>query len=212
MIPPIHLDDDTIKYSDGRDINRAANLRQRRQYPRPAARALVETRKIILLVRRMDAVVVESESDQQRVDAKMPLEVGYNRDRAAGTYQKRLLAPFLGQSGPRFGELRAIPIERNRGCTGVVNEFGRTIGREVRAHEGAECIADFRWVLLADQTERDFGGGFGRNHGFRSRPAITTRDAVDVASRPRGDLLDDKPTLLASRRREAHLPEEFFRR
>src|ERR1700738_4542317 len=69
---------------------------QRRQYPRPAARALVETRKIILLVRRMDAVVVESESDQQRVDAEMPLEVGYNRGRAAGTSEKPLLAPLLG--------------------------------------------------------------------------------------------------------------------
>src|SRR5262245_9528432 len=54
--------------------------RQRCQYPRPAARALVEAGEVVLLVWRMHAVVIEREADHQRVHAEHALEVGDDRD------------------------------------------------------------------------------------------------------------------------------------
>src|SRR6266851_4968234 len=135
--------------------------RQRRQYPRPAARALVEAGEIVLLVGRVNAVVVEAEADQQRVDPDEPLEIANDRDRAAGADQERLLTPFLRERGARLRELGQIPIERYRRSGGVAREFGFAIARQARAHEGVECLAYFRRVLFADQPERDFGGGLG---------------------------------------------------
>src|SRR5438876_2316683 len=63
-------------------LNHAGSFRQRRQYPRPAPRALVEAREIIFFVRRMHAVVVEREADHDGVHAKHALEVADNRNRA----------------------------------------------------------------------------------------------------------------------------------
>jgi hypothetical protein len=45
----------------------------------------------------MDVVVVETEADQQAVEAERALEIRNDRDRGAGADQQRLLAPFLGQ-------------------------------------------------------------------------------------------------------------------
>src|SRR5712691_5764960 len=67
--------------------------RQRRQNPCPAARALVEAGEVVFFVGRMDAVVVETEPDQQGIHAEQALEVGADRDRGAGPDQQRLLAP-----------------------------------------------------------------------------------------------------------------------
>src|SRR5258708_28181266 len=91
----------------------ASLLRERRQYPGPAPRALVEAREIVFLVRRMDAVVIEAEADQQRVDAEEPLEIGNDPDRAAGPDQQRLGAPFPRQRRTRGGKLRQVPVARD---------------------------------------------------------------------------------------------------
>ena len=77
--------------------------RQRVQNARPGADALVEAFEVELLVRRMHAVVVEREADQQRIHAEHALEVGDDRDRAAGADRHRLACPT-----PRASTLRAL--------------------------------------------------------------------------------------------------------
>src|SRR6186713_3283552 len=52
------------------------HLRQRREDAGPGADALLETPQVVLLVRRVDVVVIQSKTDQQRVQAKRALEVG----------------------------------------------------------------------------------------------------------------------------------------
>src|SRR5918993_1426659 len=49
----------------------------------PAPRPLVEALEVVFLVRRMDAVVVEAEADEKRVEAERALEVADDGDRAA---------------------------------------------------------------------------------------------------------------------------------
>src|SRR5260370_39036286 len=106
-------------YPDGVQVAATAALRrQRLQNPRPASRALVEAREIVLFVRRVDAVVIQRKADQQRVDADEPLEIRNDRDRAPASDQNRLFAPFLGERGARFGKLSQPPIQRDRGRAG----------------------------------------------------------------------------------------------
>src|SRR5258708_3933270 len=71
--------------------------RQRREDARPGARALVERLEVVFLVRRMHAVVIKAEADQQRVHAEYILEVADNRNRSARADRNRLGAPFLRQ-------------------------------------------------------------------------------------------------------------------
>src|SRR5262245_3356272 len=70
-----------------REINGAAwtlgSPRQRRQNACPAARALMERGEVVLLVRRVHAVIVKREADHDRVHAEHALEVADDRDRAA---------------------------------------------------------------------------------------------------------------------------------
>src|SRR5262245_32491398 len=110
-IAPIHLDYDAIK-----DCNRwhaPRSPRQRRQNPRPAARALVEAREIVLLVGRMHPVVVEREADHDRVHAEHALEVADDRDRAALPDRYRLLAPLTRERAARLDEVRVIERQLN---------------------------------------------------------------------------------------------------
>src|SRR6202035_374702 len=55
--------------------------RQLRQCPedaRPGADALMEALEVVFLVRRVDIVVVETESNEQRIEAEGLLEIGDN--------------------------------------------------------------------------------------------------------------------------------------
>ena len=67
------------------DFNhQGSGFRQRVENPRPGADALVVAGEVELLVRRMHAVVVEREADQERIHAEHALEIRHNRHRAAG--------------------------------------------------------------------------------------------------------------------------------
>src|SRR5690349_8373251 len=53
------------------------------QTARPTARAFAKGRQVVFFVRRMDAVVVEAEADEQAVHAERGLEGGDNWNRTA---------------------------------------------------------------------------------------------------------------------------------
>ena len=160
----------------------------------------------------MHAVVVEREADQQRIHPQHALEVGDDRDRAAGADRHRLVAPFLGQHGARLVERRIVERELQRRRQAEIAELDLAVGRQARAHEGAEAVADFLGVLLADQAERDFRRGLPGDDGLGALAGIAADDAVDLGGRPRGDLLDQHAALLAGRRLQPDRPEEFLRR
>src|SRR6516225_1704331 len=61
----------------------------------PAAGTLAEGAHIVLLVRRVDAVVVEPEADQKAFHAERVLEGRHDRDRAAYADQRRRATPLL---------------------------------------------------------------------------------------------------------------------
>src|SRR4029078_7908005 len=108
----------------------ARRLRERTQYPRPGADALVKTLEVVLLVRRMDVVVVETEADQQAVEAERFLEIRDDRDRGAGADQQRLLAPFLGQRAFGSRQRLHVPVERDGRPAGMLGEDGRAVARK----------------------------------------------------------------------------------
>jgi hypothetical protein len=94
----------------------------------PGADALVIARQVVLFVRRMDVVVVETEADQQAIKTERVLEIGDDRNRAAGADHDRLLAPLFGQ-GLLGGRKRLHgPVERDRRRRRMVAELDRTIG------------------------------------------------------------------------------------
>ena len=80
------------------------------------------------------------------------------------------------------------------------------------SHEGAERGADFLRVLLADQAERDLRHRLAGNDGLGPLAGVAADDAVDLGGRARRDLLDQHAVLLARRRLQADLAEEFLRR
>ena len=93
-----------------------------------------------------------------------------------------------------------------------IAELDLAVGRQPRAHEGAEAVAHLLRVLLADQAERDLRRGLARDDGLGALAGIAADDAVDLGGRPRGDLLEHQAALLAGRDLEADLAEEFLRR
>src|SRR3954470_22317338 len=133
-------------------------LRQRREDARPGADALVEAFQVVLFVRRMDVVVVEAKADQQAVEAECSLEVGNDRDRCAGADQERFLAPLFRQRALGGGQWLHVPVERNRGTTGVLGEHGLAVAGQARGDIITERLLDLRWVLPFDQAERDLCG------------------------------------------------------
>src|SRR4249919_2902861 len=160
----------------------------------------------------MDVVVVETEADQQAVEAERALEVRDDRDRGAGADQQRLLAPLFRQRALGSRQRLHVPVERDRRPAGVLGEDGLAVARKPRGDIVAECLLDLLRVLAFDQTERDLGGRFRRNHGFRALAGIAADDAVDVAGRTRGYLLDQQAILFAGGNREADWLQERLRR
>src|SRR6266481_2207722 len=156
------------------------------QDPSPGADALVKTLEVVLLVRRMDVVVVETEADQYRIEPERALEIRHDRNRGAGADQERFLAPFVGQRALGSRQRLHVPVERNRRCVGVIGELGRAIPRQTRRHIVAKSLADLFGDLALDQPERNLRRRFGGDHRFRTLAGIAADDAVDVAGRTRG--------------------------
>src|SRR6476660_7257575 len=125
-------------------------IRERAQNPRPGADALVETLEVILLVRRLDVVVVETEADEEAVEAERALEIRDDRDRGAGADQERLPAPLLGERAFGRRQRLHVPVECDRRTTGVLGEDGLAIARKPRGDIVAECLLDLLWVLAFD--------------------------------------------------------------
>src|ERR1700732_1116603 len=88
--------------------------------PRPGADALVKALEVVLLVRRMDVVVVETKAHQHGIEAERAFEIRDDRDRGTRSDQERLLAPLLGQRAFGGGERLHVPVQRDRGRGGVV--------------------------------------------------------------------------------------------
>src|SRR5439155_26025385 len=95
---------------------------------------------------------------------------------------------------------------------GVLSEDGRAIARKPRRDLVAEGLLDLLRILAFDQTEGDLCGSLRRDHGFRALAGIAADDAVDVAGRTRGYLLDQQAILFAGRDREADWLQERLRR
>src|SRR6185503_17855609 len=93
-----------------------------------------------------------------------------------------------------------------------IGELDLAVRRHTRAHEGAEGVADFLRVLFADQSERNLGGRLARDDGLGALAGIAADDAVYLGGRPRGDLLEKKPALLAGRLLEPDLAEKLLGR
>src|ERR1700675_2275089 len=79
--------------SRSRNSRSARRLRERGEYPRPRADALVKTLAVVFFARRMSLVVVERQSHQQGIDPERALEIGDDRSRAARAHRLSFLAP-----------------------------------------------------------------------------------------------------------------------
>src|SRR5262245_30159598 len=83
-------------------------LRQRREHPRPRADAAMEGGELVFLVGRMDAVVVETEADHQRIHSEEALEGTDDGDRAAGADDRGVLMPFGRKGLARLLQERSV--------------------------------------------------------------------------------------------------------
>src|SRR4029450_91844 len=97
-------------------------FRERGEDTRPGADALVVALEVVLLVRRMDVVVVETKADQEAGEAEAALEIGDDRDRSAGADQNRFLAPLLGERAPGGSQRLHVPVKRDGRATGMFGE------------------------------------------------------------------------------------------
>src|SRR5689334_5285975 len=120
----------------------------------------------------MHAVVIERESDHDRVHAEDALEVADNRDRATLADGERLLAPFSRERDTGLGKRRTV--ERHFGCrrAGEALELDLCISRQPRAHESMEGGAYLFRILRPDQAERYLRRGLRRDHGFRTFASV----------------------------------------
>src|SRR5947209_4864925 len=182
-----------------------------REDARPAAGALVEGFEVVFLVGRVHAVVVEREADEQRVHAEHFPELADDRDRPARADRHRLLAPFRRECRAGLAQHRIVIGELDRRRDGVIEELDGAIDRQALAHERAERARDLFRILLAHQTERYLGPGRGRNYRLGALAGIAADDAVDVAGRAGGDLLDQHAILLAGRSFQADLAQKILR-
>src|SRR6185312_16445541 len=94
----------------------------------------------------------------------------------------------------------------------MVAELGLAVAGKPRGHIIAEGFSDFGGVLSLDQAERYLGGGFRRDDGLGALADVTADNAVDVAGRARGNLLDQQTILLAGRNRKPDRLQERLRR
>src|SRR5277367_7003426 len=121
----------------------------------------MERSALVFLVRRMDRVVVEAETDHQAVHAQFALERADDRNRAAGAYQNRRLAPFGLERAARDAQRLAAHRERQRRASAMRDELGSHVGGQARLDEGAERLRDPLGILFADDPERNLRARLG---------------------------------------------------
>src|SRR6478736_7169842 len=136
------------------------------QESRPASGALGEALHIILLVRRMAAVVIEREADQQRVHAKLRAERLDDGDRRAAADDGRLLTPFLLERIRSRLEDGIRRVEADRGRASFAGISDGAIGREPLGDEAMQAIEDLGWLLVGNEPEGKLGGGMRTNVGL----------------------------------------------
>ena len=138
--------------------------------------------EIVFLVRRMDAIVVEAEADHQRVHAEDALEHRPTTGIEPPTPTSAGSSPHSSGSALR-ARCRNGP-SRAGGVAGLppwAHELDAAVGRDARADEGAERFADLRRILVADEAERDLGGGLRRDHRLEAVAGV----AADRCRSPR---------------------------
>src|SRR5204863_2630246 len=116
---------------------------------RPAARPFVERGELVFLVRRMDAVVVEAETDHQRIHSQIALENADDRDRAAGANEHRLVVPFRLPRAARTTQRLGAERQGKRAACAMRDELRAAICGQTRADERTEIVADALGILLA---------------------------------------------------------------
>ena len=131
----------------------------------------------------MDAVVVKREADEQRIHAEHILEVGHDRNGTPCPDGDGLVPPFVGEHGARLGECRIVERQLERRRQPEIAELDFAIRRQPRPHEGAEGVANFLRVLLANEPERNLRTGFAGNDGFGAFARIAADHAVDLGGR-----------------------------
>jgi hypothetical protein len=159
----------------------------------------------------MHAVVVERETDHDRIHAQHALEVADDRDRAALAHREGLLAPFVGKRGTGLGKRRIVEWQLGGRRAGKALELDLCIGRKTRTHESVEGGADFLRVLRADQAEGHLRRGLPRYDCLCALPSIAADETVDLRGWAGSDLLDQHAVVLARRYFEADFGEKILR-
>src|SRR5947207_13857231 len=94
----------------------------------------------------------------------------------------------------------------------MLSKFPLALGLQPRDYVLAKGLSDLVGLLPLHQAERDFCGGFRRDYRLRAFAGIAADDAIDVAGRTRGDLLDQEAIRLAGRDRKPDRFQERLRR
>ena len=94
----------------------------------------------------------------------------------------------------------------------MIAEFGRAIAGQPRRDIIAKGLSDLVRLLSLHQAERYLCGRFRRDHRLRTFTGVAANDAIDVASRPRGDLLYQQPPFFAGGNRKPDRLEKRIRR
>src|SRR5678815_1101475 len=178
------------------------------QESRPASGALGEALHIILLVRRMDAVVIEREADQQRVHAKPRAERLDDWNGSAAADDGRFLTPFLLERLRSRLEDGSRRVEADRGRASFAGVSDGAIGREPLGDEVMQTVEDMGWLLIGHEPEGKLGGGARRDDCLDAGAGIAAEDAVDLRGWPRPELLDHTHALFAGGRRQSNSAEE----
>src|SRR4029450_6450730 len=177
---------------------------------RPAPDALVEALEVELFVRRMDAIVVKREADEQGVHPQHIFEVGHDRNRPSCAHCHRLVPPCFSEDAPLLGERPIFKGELDRWRQSEIAELDLAVAGQARPYKVTKGIADFLGVLLADKTERNLRARFARDDGFRAFPRVSANDAVDLGCRPGRYLLDYEAVFFTVRVLEPDRTQELL--
>src|ERR1700753_3446031 len=94
----------------------------------------------------------------------------------------------------------------------MVFELDRAVGGNAGLDVLTEGLSDLQRILALDQTERDLGRSVRRDHRLGAFADVTSDDAVDVARRTRGNLLDQQALLFTGGDRQPdRLQEALWR-
>src|SRR4051794_20333589 len=94
----------------------------------------------------------------------------------------------------------------------MIAEFGLAVCRQPRGHVIAEGLSDFLGLLAFDEAEGDLGGSLRRDDRFRTLTGVAADNAIDIAGRARGYLLDQQAILFAGGNRKPDRLEKRLRR